>query len=130
MQPTWILIAGRTTRQGTSLNESKFGSEYLDETQTLYMNVEDLAQLGLQPGQLVRLRSVWGAAEVRVQPDKRGELPRGVVFLAYGDASSRLMGADTHGTGMPDSKGIEVVVEPLNIGSPPGAIHERSGAAT
>jgi len=118
MAQTFILIAGRTTRQGTSLNESKFGADYLTETQTLWMHTEDLAELGLQSGDRVRVRSAWGAAEVTVQADKRGELPRGVVFLAYGDASSRLMGADTHGTGMPDSKGIDVTIEPIHLNQP------------
>jgi formylmethanofuran dehydrogenase subunit D len=113
MAETFVLIAGRTSRQGTSLNESKFGKEYLEETHTLWMNSADLAELGLKPGSRVRIRSQWGSAEVIVQVDKRGELPRGVVFIAYGDASSRLMGGDTHGTGMPDSKGIDVTIEPL-----------------
>jgi formylmethanofuran dehydrogenase subunit D len=34
-----------------------------------------------------------------------------VLFLPYGDLSSRLMGADTHGTGVPDSKGFDVYLE-------------------
>jgi formylmethanofuran dehydrogenase subunit D len=34
-----------------------------------------------------------------------------LLFIAYGDMSSRLMGGDTHGTGMPDSKGIDVELE-------------------
>jgi len=116
MAETFVLIAGRTSRQGTSLNESKFSEEYLEETHTLWMNSADLAELGLKPGNRVRIGSQWGSAEVVVQADKRGELPRGVVFIAYGDASSRLMGGDTHGTGMPDSKGIDVTIEPLPAG--------------
>jgi formylmethanofuran dehydrogenase subunit D len=38
-------------------------------------------------------------------------LPPGVLFIAYGDKSSLLMAGDTHGSGMPTSKGIEVVLE-------------------
>jgi len=33
------------------------------------------------------------------------------LFLPYGEMSSRLMGADTHGTGMPDSKSFDVTLE-------------------
>ena len=44
---------------------------------------------------------------------KAGELPVGVLFIAYGDLSSRLMGPDTHSTGMPTSKGIDVVLEKI-----------------
>jgi hypothetical protein len=32
-------------------------------------------------------------------------------ILAYGDLSSRLMGGDTHGSGIPTSKGLDVVLE-------------------
>ena len=34
--------------------------------------------------------------------------PAGMLFIAYGDLSSRLMGGDTHGSGMPTSKGMDV----------------------
>jgi formylmethanofuran dehydrogenase subunit D len=34
--------------------------------------------------------------------------------MAYGDRSSRLMGGDTHGTGMPTSKGIDVRINRLS----------------
>jgi formylmethanofuran dehydrogenase subunit D len=40
-------------------------------------------------------------------------LPKGVMFIAYGPHSSRLMGADTAGSGMPMSKSLDVEVEPL-----------------
>ena len=37
-----------------------------------------------------------------------GRATAGVLFIAYGPESSKLMGGETHGTGMPDSKGIDV----------------------
>jgi formylmethanofuran dehydrogenase subunit D len=108
---TFILIPGRTSRQGTSLNEGKLLTEYREETQTVLANPADLARLGLAAGDRVRLRSAFGESEAVVQPAKPNELPPGLLFMAYGDRSSRLMGADTHGTGMPTSKGIDVTVE-------------------
>ncbi len=107
----FILIPGRTSRQGTSMNESKFGQEYNEEISTLTMNAEDMSRLLLQKGDRVRLRSATGQVELICQPAKPGELPPGLLFLPYGDWSSRLMGGDTHGTGMPDSKGIDVELE-------------------
>ena len=41
------------------------------------------------------------------------ELPSGLLFIAYGPHSSRLMGSDTAGSGMPLSKNIEVEIEPV-----------------
>src|SRR5205085_10838329 len=107
----FILIPGRTSRQGTTLNEGKFTASYVEETSTVQINPDDMKRLGLKNGDRVRLRSEQGQIELPCQAAKAGELPAGILFLPYGDLSSRLMGADTHGTGMPDSKGIDVELE-------------------
>ena len=108
---TFILIPGRTSRQGTTLNEGKFTTDYVEETSTLLMSPEDMARLSLKKGDRVRLRTAQGQIELPCQAAKAGELPPGVLFLPYGDMSSRLMGGDTHGTGMPDSKSFDVELE-------------------
>ena len=110
---TFILIPGRTSRQGTTLNEGKFTAAYTEETSTLLMSPEDMSRLGLTKGERVRLRTAQGQIELPCQPAKAGELPPGLLFLPYGDWSWRLMGGDTHGTGMPDSKGFDVELEKL-----------------
>jgi formylmethanofuran dehydrogenase subunit D len=107
----FILIPGRTSRQGTTLNEGKFTAAYVEETSTLLMNPDDMARLGLKNSDRVRLRSEQGQIELPCQAAKAGELPSGVLFLPYGDMSSRLMGGDTHGTGMPNSKSFDVELE-------------------
>jgi len=104
----FVLIPGRTSKQGTTLNEGKLTAAYLRETETLLMNPDDLQRLGLQSGNMVQLRSAHGSVTVPVEAAKSGELPSGVLFIAYGQVSSQLMGGDTHGTGMPDSKGLDV----------------------
>jgi formylmethanofuran dehydrogenase subunit D len=111
MPENFILIPGRTSRQGTSLNEGKFSTEYVEETSTLLMSPEDMARLDLKKGDHVRLRTAQGQIELPCQAAKAGELPAGVLFLPYGDMSSRLMGGDTHGSGMPDSKSFDVELE-------------------
>ncbi len=110
MLEIFILIPARTSKQGTSLNESKFGDEYVNDTNTVQMNPEDMKRLGIATNDRIRLTSEFGITEVRVQAAKANELPPGLLFMAYGDASSKLMGGDTHGTGMPSSKGIDVTV--------------------
>lgn len=108
---TFVLIPGRTSRQGTTLNEGKLTAGYVEETNTLFMCPDDMKSLGLKNGDRVRVRSAQGAVELPCQAAKAGELPSGLLFLPYGDASSRLMSGDTHGTGMPDSKGIDVELD-------------------
>lgn len=126
MSRTFILIPGRTSRQGCGISEGKFGEAYQEETQTLLMCPEDMQELGLAAGDRVRLASESGEAEVQVAPAKAGELPRGLLFIAYGNASSLLMGADTHGSGMPTSKGLDVTIEKL---APRAVPDERAAAA-
>jgi formylmethanofuran dehydrogenase subunit D len=103
---TFILIPGRSTEQGTSVGD-KSSAQYQAVTRTLRVNPSDLARLGLRTGDRVRLRN--GRAEIEVTCMSAGdELPSGMLFIAYGPESSRLLGGETQGTGMPDSKGIEV----------------------
>jgi formylmethanofuran dehydrogenase subunit D len=106
MPETFVLIPGRSTEQGTSCGD-KSSLQYADVTRTLRMNPDDMSRLGLKDGSRVRLRSP--VAEIAVTcVSGKDELPRGLLFIAYGPESSRLMGGDTQGTGMPDSKSFEV----------------------
>ena len=114
MPETFILIPGRTSKQGVGISEGKFKAGYLSETQTLQVAPPDMKRLNLKDGGRVRLTSEWGQIEVTIATAKGDELPPGLLFIAYGDLSSRLMGGDTHGSGMPTSKGLDVQLEPLS----------------
>ena len=113
---TFVLIPGRTSKQGCGISEGKFGENYLSEVQTLQVAPEDMERLGLASGGRVRITSEFGSIEVQVTAAKGNELPPGLLFIAYGDLSSRLMGGDTHGSGMPTSKGLDVELEILAEG--------------
>ncbi len=110
MPEQFILIPGRTSRQGTSLNEGKQTEAYREETGTLLMNLEDMQRLGISAGDSVRMWNDVGEVVVPCQPDK-GTCPPGLVFIGYGDVSSRLMDGETHGSGMPTSKGLDVYLQ-------------------
>lgn len=111
MPETFILIPGRTSRQGCGISEGKFKKDYQEETNVLQVSPKDMERLKLAPGDHVRLRSESGEIEVAVTPARGEELPSGLLFIAYGDLSSKLLGADTHGSGIPTSKGLDVVLE-------------------
>ena len=108
MAETFILIPGRTSRQGVGISEGKFEENYLSETHRLQMAADDMRRLDLAEGDWVRLTSLTGKVEVQVVPALRDELPAGLLFIAYGNLSSQLMAGDTHGSGMPTSKGLDV----------------------
>ena len=111
MPETFILIPGRTSEQGTTLNEGKYTDGYLTETSTLQVAPEDMRRLDLKNGDLVRLWNEFGEVTVPIKASRGDELPPGLLFISYGDKSSRLMGGETHGSGMPDSKGLDVWLE-------------------
>jgi len=123
MAETFVLIPGRTSRQGCGISQGKFASDYMEETSVVQIAPSAMQRHGLSDGDRVRLTSQTGQIEAAVRAAKGDELPPGVLFIAYGDLSSRLMGADTHGSGMPTSKGLDVqleVVKRFGGGSQPG----------
>ena len=111
MAETFILIPGRTSKQGVGISEGKFEAGYQSEINSLQMTQNDMDRMQVSTGERVRVTSENGQIEVAVVPSKGDELPDGLLFIPYGDLSSRLMGGDTHGSGMPTSKGFDVSVE-------------------
>tara|TARA_B100000949_G_C14146733_1_gene392977 strand:- start:300 stop:653 length:354 start_codon:yes stop_codon:yes gene_type:complete len=112
MSEKMILIAGRNSKQGTSLNAGKMKPEYIEVTSTVEMNEEDMKKLNVQEGDEVEIsRSDAKITAKCGKPKKTEELPSGLIFMAYGPPSSNLMtDGDTAGSGMPISKNLEVEV--------------------
>jgi formylmethanofuran dehydrogenase subunit D len=106
----YLMNAGRTTKQGQQINIGKDSPEYLAITNTIYMNADDMKEAGIAADSKVRVSSGNGEAEFFC---KEGKVPAGMIFVAYGPPTCRLMGQTTDGTGMPTSKGWEVEVEPI-----------------
>lgn len=113
MTEKMILIPGRTSKQGTTLNQGKLKPDYIAVTSTLEMNRDDMLRLGLQDGDAVRLSNETGETVVRCLGRKPEDLPAGTLFIAYGPPSSALMASETAGSGMPLSKHMEVEIEKL-----------------
>ena len=111
--PQMMLIPGRSSKQGTSLNAGKLKDEYQSVTSTIEMNENEMLRLGLSIGDRVRLSCETGHAHVVCgKPRKVEDLPDGMIFIPYGPCSSELMESDTAGTGMPLSKQMMVDVQP------------------
>jgi formylmethanofuran dehydrogenase subunit D len=106
----FILNASRSSRQGTLINVGKESAEYEELTNTMTMDPGDMALIGLSEGQMALVRTEFGEAPFKCQA---GKVPEGMVFIAYGPPTCKLMGGSTDGTGMPLSKGWEVEVVPL-----------------
>ena len=104
----FILIPGRTALREKALGDGTLRTAFLHEANTLSMNPDDMARLGVADGDVVRVRSSAGTCDL---PCQVGDLPLGLLWIAHGDASSRLLDDDTDATGMPTTKGIDVTVE-------------------
>jgi formylmethanofuran dehydrogenase subunit D len=113
MTDKMILVPGRSSKQGTSLNKGKLKDEYISVTSTLEMNEDDMKRLGLENGDQVRLSNEVGNTIVSCVGKKGTDLPAGMLFIPYGPPSSQLMDSDTAGTGMPMSKHMEVTIEKI-----------------
>ena len=114
MPETFILVPGRTSKQGCGVSEGKFTDGYQKEIGSLQVADEDMKRYGLVNGDKVRITTESGRqVDLAVITAPAKELPSGMLFLAYGDLSSILMDGETHGTGMPTSKGMDVTMEKL-----------------
>ncbi|MGE3408526.1 MAG: molybdopterin dinucleotide binding domain-containing protein [Pirellulales bacterium] len=113
MPENFIFIPGRTSKQGCGISEGKYKEGYQSEINTLLVAPEDMQRLSLQDGDRVRITHGTATIEVAIAAAKKGELPPGMLFIAYGDLSSQLMEGETHGSGMPTSKGFDVQLEKI-----------------
>jgi len=67
MKEKMILIPGRSSKQGTSLNKGKLKEEYQTVTSTLEVNEDDMIRLGLEAGDKVKLSNEIGETIVSVK---------------------------------------------------------------
>lgn len=95
MADSFLLIPGRTSVQGTTLNEGKYTDGYQVETNTLQMCLTDMKRMGLVDADRVRIWNNFGEVTVPIRAAKGDELPAGLLFISYGDASCRLMGGNS-----------------------------------
>lgn len=108
MSKQYTLITGRTTKQGGALHHGRDSEEYRRATGLVEMNSDDMAQVQVKEGQLVRVSTVAGEVDV---PVIEGNLPPGMLFMPLGPVANRLIGVDTQSTGMPLFKGMRAEVE-------------------
>jgi formylmethanofuran dehydrogenase subunit D len=105
--PDLTLITGRSSTQGKFLHVGKESKEFLEEVLRVDMNAEDMARRGIESGAEVRVRSAHGEMKGRC---RKADLPEGLVFVPYSIYCNQLIGGDTQGEGMPDSKGLQIEV--------------------
>jgi formylmethanofuran dehydrogenase subunit D len=107
---TLVLITGRSTKQGTGVSTGKTHQDYREATTVIELSGTDMTRCGLGNGDEVRLKTEFGTADVKC---RRGDVPEGLAFIAFGSVCNRLVGGETSASGMPDSKHLVVELEPV-----------------
>ena len=102
-----ILITGRSTKQGTGISTGKERPEYQQATNVIELSQSDMVRSGLRDGDQLRLKTDFGTAEVKC---RRADVPEGLAFMAFGPACNRLIGGETHASGMPDSRNLQIEI--------------------
>ena len=102
-----ILISGRTTKQGTSLEMGKTSEEYSNNVAVIMMNENNMKKIGVKEGEHVEVKTKFGSVVVRCGESR---IDCGIAFMPYGPWANMLTGSDTRGTGMPDSKGVKATI--------------------
>ncbi|MEM2447523.1 MAG: molybdopterin dinucleotide binding domain-containing protein [Candidatus Bathyarchaeia archaeon] len=107
-----VLVSGRSLEQGLGKETGKFSKRYVNATAVCQMDPEDMSRLNIVEGDNVRISSQHGSIIVQAVKSRYAPHP-GIIFMAYGPCVNSLTSPNTHGTGMPSFKGLEVEVEPV-----------------
>jgi formylmethanofuran dehydrogenase subunit D len=108
-----VLLSGRTTKQGVTAEIGKTSDDYLQNVALIQLNPAVMKELGLEDGDTVEVRTVYGVTVVRC---KTSTIDENMGFMPYGPWANLLIGSDTQSTGMPDSKGIEADIAETDKG--------------
>lgn len=108
-----VLLSGRTTKQGITAEIGKTSDEYLQNVALIQLNPKVMGELGVKDGDTVEIQTKYGSAVVKCQ---ESDVEENLGFMPYGPWANLLIGSETHGTGMPDSKGVEADIAKTDKG--------------
>ncbi len=102
-----ILVIGRTVEHRASLEVRKTSSDYFENVAVIEMSESDMNNIGVKEGKNVEISSSSGSTVAKC---RKSNIENGIVFMPHGPWACMVLNGDTHGTGMPDLKGIPVDV--------------------
>ncbi len=103
-----VLLSGRTTKQGVTAEIGKTSDDYLQNVALIQLNSKAMEALGVSDGDAVEIQTKYGSCVVKCT---KADIEENMGFMPYGPWANLLIGSDTQGTGMPDSKGVEADVK-------------------
>ena len=105
-----ILLTGRTIEQGVGKEAGKGTKEYFESTTMVYMDEEDMSELGIRNNSNVLVSTSNGSVVLRAVKHPRGAM-RGMIYIPYGPWANSIVSNETNSIGMPSFKGTPAEVE-------------------
>jgi len=106
----FTLVTGTTVSQAQGKEHGKVSEKYKEAVAICELAEEDMAKLGVKPGEPVRVKSAYGSVVVKAV--KAREPTLGIAFIPTGAWANAVTSPETSGAGIPSYKCIEVEIEP------------------
>jgi formylmethanofuran dehydrogenase subunit D len=104
------LLTGRTIEQGVGKEYGKASQEYYDACSMVYMDADDMKNLGVKNNTNVQVSTVYGSVVLKAVKYPRGPTP-GLIYIPYGPWANAICSDSTTSIGMPSFKGTPAEVD-------------------
>jgi formylmethanofuran dehydrogenase subunit D len=103
-----VLTTGRTLKQGIAMEKNKLGMKYEKEAGGIELDTSDADTLKASNGVILKVESAFGEVFLSCRIS-RNHHP-GIAFIPMGPWANVLVDPETHGTGMPSYKNINIKI--------------------
>jgi len=107
------LITGRTVWQGQAIESGKDLDMYIKAAAIAHISDEMMAQMGITPGQNIKIIAPDGDVVVKAVATKE-TLPVDTIYVPMGPWANRVVDPTTNSTAMPSYKNIPVDIIPTD----------------
>ncbi len=107
------LITGRTVWQGQAIESGKDLQMYINAAAIAHISDEMMAQMGIKPGQNIKITAPDGDVVVKAVATKE-TLPVDTIYVPMGPWANRVVDPTTNSTAMPSYKNIPVDIIPTD----------------
>ncbi len=104
------LLSGRTIEQGVGKEYGKASHEYFDACSLVYMDADDMKNLGVKNNTNVQVTTPVGSVVLKAVKYPRAATP-GLIYIPYGPWANAVCSDATTSIGMPSFKGTPAEVE-------------------
>lgn len=107
------LITGRTVWQGQAIESGKDLKMYVNAAAIAHISDEMMVQLGVKPGENIKIIGHGGNVVVKVVSTKE-TLPENTIYVPMGPWANRVVDPTLNSTAMPSFKNIPVEIMPTD----------------